>query len=69
MIDILTIDELRETRRRLAEQSELDVHRYAASLQHAAPKNAGPYLSTPLLPDPSSPSDQSTGLEPQHART
>ncbi len=37
MIDILTIVELRETRRRLAEQSGLDVQRYATQLQQTAP--------------------------------
>jgi predicted RecB family nuclease len=68
MIDIPTIDELRDTRRRLAEQSGLDVRRYAATLQQAAPRKAGPYVSTPLLPEPMSPSDQSTDLEPERAR-
>ena len=36
MIDLPTIDELRETRRRLAEESGLDVQRYAALLQQSA---------------------------------
>jgi hypothetical protein len=67
MIDIPTIGELRETRRRLAEQSGLDVRRYAALLQQAAPRPAGPYVSTPLLPQPLSPVRQSTDLEPEHA--
>jgi predicted RecB family nuclease len=67
MIDIPTIDELRETRRRLAEQSGLDVQRYAALLQQAAPRQAGPYVSTPLLPQPMSPFRLPTDLEPEHA--
>jgi hypothetical protein len=67
MIDIPTIDELRETRRRLAEESGLDVQRYAASLQQAAPSAAGSYVSTPLLPQPMSPFHQSRDLEPERA--
>ena len=67
MIDIPTIDELRETRRRLAEQSGLDAHRYAALLLQAAPREAGFYVSTPVLPQPMSPFHQFTDLEPEHA--
>ncbi len=67
MIDLPTIDELRETRRCLAEQSGLDVQRYAALLQQSVPMQAGPYVSTPLLPQPMSPFRQSSDLEPEHA--
>jgi predicted RecB family nuclease len=67
MIDIPTIDELREARRRLAEQSGLDVQRYAALLQQAAARQPGTYVSTPLLPQPMSPFGQSTDLEHEHA--
>lgn len=66
MIDIPTVDELRETRRRLAEQSGLDIQRYAALLEPTPPRSAGPYVSKPLLPQPMSPLDQSTDLEPEH---
>jgi hypothetical protein len=47
-MSIPTIEELRETRRRLAEQAGLDVRRYAAMLQ--AQKGPGTYLSAPVLP-------------------
>jgi hypothetical protein len=53
MIPIPTIDELRETRRRLAEQAGLDIQRYAALLQGAAgQQRPGTYVAAPLLPQP-----------------
>jgi hypothetical protein len=65
MIDIPTIDELRETRRRLAEHSGLDIQRYAALLKEAAPQSTGPYVSKPLLPQPMSPLDQTGDAQPE----
>ncbi len=56
MMPILTIDELRETRRRLAEQAGLNVQRYAALLQGAGgQQSSGTYVAAPLLPQPTSP--------------
>ncbi len=53
MIAIATIDELRETRRRLAEQAGLDVKRYAALLQAGSGKRpSGTCVAAPLLPQP-----------------
>ncbi len=68
MINIPTIDELRETRRRLAEQAGLDIQRYAAMLRETAAGQPGAYVSTPLLPQPLSPSPPPTDLEPEHAK-
>jgi hypothetical protein len=67
MIVIPTIDELRETHRRLAEQSGLDVQRYAAALQQAARRDAGAYASASVLPQPMSPFLQSRDVEAEHA--
>jgi hypothetical protein len=50
MIDIPLIDELRETRRRLAEQQGNDVQRYAAMLGEVARGLPGTYVAKPLLP-------------------
>jgi hypothetical protein len=44
------IEELRETRRRLAEQQGQDVQRYAAMLQEVARSLPGTYVTKPLLP-------------------
>ena len=50
MTDILLIEELRETRRRLAEQCGNDVQRYAAMLQELSRTMPGVYVKRPLLP-------------------
>lgn len=50
MIDIPTIDELREVRRRLAEQAGGDVQRYAESLRKALTDDAAPRIERPLTP-------------------
>jgi len=57
MKDVPLIDELRETRRRLAEEQGLDVDRYAAMLQEVARSLPGDYLRKPLLPPAPSPAD------------
>lgn len=68
MIDIPTIDELRDTRRRLAEHSGLDIQRYATMLKQTAPRQAGTYVSTPLLPQPMSPPYQPIAVEAERAQ-
>ncbi len=50
MISIPPIEELRETRRRLAEELGGDVRRYAAMLREVARKLPGTYVDQPLLP-------------------
>jgi len=50
MTDILVVEELRETRRRLAEQCGSDVQRYAAMLQELSRAMPGIYVKQPLLP-------------------
>ncbi len=50
MKDVPLLDELRATRRRLAEDLELDVERYAAMLRAFAQTSAGKYVTEPLLP-------------------
>jgi len=50
MISVPTIDELRETRRRLAEQAGLDIQRYAALLRTGSvQQRPGTYVTAPLL--------------------
>jgi hypothetical protein len=66
VIDIPTIDELRDTRRRLAEQAGLDVRRYAAMLEQTSPRESGTYVSTPLLAQPMSPPHDSSDVEREH---
>lgn len=53
-MEIPLVDELREIRRRLAEQCGGDVHRYAAMLQEVSDTLPGVYVKQPLLP-PQSP--------------
>jgi hypothetical protein len=53
MTEILLIEELRETRRRLAEQCGRDVHRYAAMLPELSRASPGIYVNQPSLPGPS----------------
>jgi hypothetical protein len=50
MKNVPVLDELREIRRRLAQEQGFDVERYAAMLREAAQKNPGDYLTQPLLP-------------------
>jgi hypothetical protein len=50
MIEVPLIEELRETRRRLAEEQELDVQRYADMLAGVARTMPGTYVTQPLLP-------------------
>jgi hypothetical protein len=47
---LLVIDELRETRRQLAEEQMLDVDRYAAMLRKVADASPGKYVDKPLVP-------------------
>ena len=44
------IDELRDVRRRLAEEEMLDVERYAAMLRKVAAASPGRYVDKPLMP-------------------
>jgi len=51
MISIPIIEELRETRRRLAEEAGLDVQRYAALLRAGSGQQRPvTYVTSPLLP-------------------
>jgi hypothetical protein len=52
MTDILVVEELRETRRRLAEQCGSDAQRYAAMLQELSRALPGVYVNQPILPAP-----------------
>jgi hypothetical protein len=54
MIDIPPVDELRETRRRLAEEHGEDAERYAAMLADLARVLPGDYVVKPLVPQVSS---------------
>jgi hypothetical protein len=53
MIDIPPLEELRESRRRLAEQEGEDVQRYAAMLAQVSRTVPGSYVAQPLLPQAS----------------
>jgi hypothetical protein len=44
------IDELRDIRRRLAEEQRLDVERYAEMLSNVAQRLRGNYVKKPLVP-------------------
>jgi hypothetical protein len=50
MKNVPLLDELRDVRRRLAQEQELDVERYAAMLQDMARCQGGRYLTQPILP-------------------
>lgn len=50
MIDLPTLDELRETRRRLAEEQQCDVNRYAQMLRKRSQTAAHVYITEPLFP-------------------
>lgn len=68
MIDIPLINELRETRRRLAEQQGNNVQHYAAMLGEVARAMPGTYVAKPFLPPVGSdippPSTSSSIVEP-----
>jgi hypothetical protein len=48
MISVPLIDELRETRRRLADECSGDVQRYAEMLRQVSERIPGQYIHTPL---------------------
>ena len=48
MISVPLIDELRETRRRLADECSGDVQRYAEMLRQVSERIPGQYIRTPL---------------------
>ena len=50
MKNVPLLDELREIRRRLAQEQEFDVERYAAMLRDVARSQPGRYLTQPILP-------------------
>ncbi len=51
MIEIPLIDELREVRRRLSDDSGGDVGRYAEMLKQVGQDLPGPYITRPLRAD------------------
>ena len=55
MIDLATLVELRETRRRLAEQHGQDAQRYAAMLALVSRTCPCAYVEQPLLPQTPAP--------------
>ncbi len=57
MKDVPLLDELRATRRRLAEDLELDANRFGAMLPGAAQPSAGEYVPEPFPPPASSAKD------------
>jgi hypothetical protein len=63
-MDILPIEELRETRRRLAAQCASDVQRYGAMLQEFSRTLPGVYITKALLP-PQSPVLEEIGQQPE----
>ena len=48
MIDIPLIDELRETRRRLADECSGNLQRYAEMLRRVSERIPGKYITSPL---------------------
>ncbi len=54
MISVPLIDELRETRRRLAEECSGDLHRYAEMLMRVSERLPGQYIRSPLTHERSS---------------
>jgi hypothetical protein len=50
MIELVTLEELRQTRRKLAEEQGDDPHRYAAMLAEVSRTLPGTYVKQPLLP-------------------
>jgi hypothetical protein len=51
MISVPLIDELRETRRRLADECGGDVDRYAEMLRQVSQRIPGQYIRSPLTPE------------------
>lgn len=51
MKNVPMLDELRDIRRRLAQEQEFDVERYAAMIREVARNQPGRYLTQPILPD------------------
>jgi len=60
MKSILPLDELREVRRKLAEQEMFDVERYADMLRKMAEASSRTYVDKPLVPPGLRPSDVRT---------
>jgi len=54
-MNIPLLDELRAIRRRLGEEADLDMERYAAMLRAHAEKSTGSYVTEPMLPPVSHP--------------
>ena len=54
MTNILVVEELHDTRRRLSEQCGRDVEHYAAMLQEVAQAMPGVYVQQPILSLPTS---------------
>ncbi len=50
MSNVPVLDELRDIRRRLAQEHEFDLERYAAMLRDVARSLPGRYLTQPVLP-------------------
>ena len=66
MISVPLIDELRETRRRLADECACDLDRYAEMLRQVSERIPGQYIRSPLTPEnhravPEPPQPQSAG--------
>ena len=66
MISVPLIDELRETRRRLADECAGDLDRYAEMLRQVSERIPGQYIRSPLTPEdhravPERPQTQSVG--------
>ena len=68
MISIPLIDELRATRRQLAEQCGCDVDRYAEMLQQVSERLPGRYLQKPLVGEPDYPTKPAAEHEIVSAR-
>jgi hypothetical protein len=60
MIHVPLIDELRDTRRRLAEACGEDIELYAQMLREVAQRIPGTYVTTPLTHDQSSDEPKAT---------
>ena len=50
MTNVPLLDELRATRRHLAEEAELSVEHYAAMLRGMSDESVGNYVTEPFLP-------------------
>ena len=61
MIENPLLDELREIRRRLSEECQYDVYRYAEMLRQFARDNPGNYLDKPLPASREIPKGNSSG--------